>query len=462
MKLKLWKRKDENKVKLSPIPKEKLVAPYLKHKVSQLSVPFTTYVETSELPFEIQLPPPSPLPKQIKPEIHATLETLTPTYKLYIGRIIRTITGSHTPSENAIVDVSEGTRLFVLGASGAGKTNLCKVFVEEYFKNTPSSIFIFDMESEYIMMGRPNEDPKLVDLLGNFGLEPQSFPVRALSIPQVLEDDEFKTLLNEYNCERYPLRIDPNMISSDLLQLLIGPSPTTKAYCDAVMRVYREMPEKSLDSLMQAVSDAGLPTQMKKRLLLTLEGLRGMIMPLNLKSLIENRKINVFFFPAEYFPSASERVFWAVFFANFVMSLAYTYQVGALAVMDEAGEFARGELTERMVKTNIAGLYRRGRKRRIDSILASNIGGVLEDVKMNVKGVFYFRIPETALSKSMEAKAVIRKDLEPYVTSIKDYQAIMDFPAEGETYIISVRPAQSYLPVKKKKEEKIAGPITLI
>lgn len=452
------KRKEIRTVPAVLPDKNKIIAAVVRQKLREFVVPVSYRIVGTKQPYRYELPA-VVVEKRITPEIKRPLQPAVVSYKVMVGRILRTIQGPHKNEELAEIDVSAGTRLFILGASGAGKTNLCKVIIEEYYKNTPANIFVFDMESEYPLMAKPQEDENLISLLTRYGLEPQGFPVRVLSLGSVLEDEEFRSFLQELGVEKTPVKIDPQMISSDMLQLLAGATTGAgKTYCDTIIRAYREAGDFSFLGLEKAIANSGVPPSFEKRIVLTLEGLRGLIAPFDVRSLLADRKINVFFFPAEFFPSASERVFWAVFFANFVMSLAYTLpDFSALAVMDEAGEFARGEITERMVKTNIAGLYRRGRKRRIDSVISTNVGGVLEDVKMNIRGAFYLRIPETAFSRSMMAKAVVRPGLEDIVSSLKEYQAVMDFPAEGETYVIAIRPAQSFLPVRKKPERREEG-----
>jgi hypothetical protein len=185
-----------------------------------------------------------------------------------------------------------------------------------------------------------------------------------------------------------------------------------------------------------------------------LENMRPLFGPMDMRRIAGDRKVNVFLFPSELFPSSAERMFWAVFFSSFIISSAYKYAGGIVAILDEAAEFARGEHRAELVKANIGGLYRRGRKRRVDSVIATNVGSMLEDIKMNTTVNFYLKIPETAISKSFEAKAMVRKELYDLVSGLENYQAVMDLPYTNETYTIHIRPSQSYMPSRRRKEKE--------
>jgi energy-coupling factor transporter ATP-binding protein EcfA2 len=370
--------------------------------------------------------------------------------KLFIGKILTRLAGERRKGEPAEIDVSEPARMMIIGASGSGKSNLCKVIAEEYYKNTSYAIFIYDIESEYPLLALPNENP---DILAPFDLEPMGFPVRVIAHPSVLSDEEYADRLSSLGVEKMQLRIDPSAINSDMLVLLSG-SIQTKPYCDSIMNIYRSSEEKTLDALISAVRASAMSTSQKERMATALENMRPLFGPMDMRKIVGDRKINVFLFPSELFPSSPERMFWAIFFSSLLITSAYKYAGGLVAIMDEAAEFARGEHRAELVKANIGGLYRRGRKRRVDSVIATNVGSMLEDIKMNATVNFYLKIPETAISRSFESKGMLRKELYDVVSSLENYQAVMDLPYTNETYTIQIRPSQSYMPPRKKKEKE--------
>jgi len=456
---KIRKKKSEKKEELAlpPIDRNKILFAYAMGRLQGIKPELDIRIHVKRSPFVLELPPAPPRRPVIRHEVVVPSFPLVETGQLKVGRIIQKISGPKVKGDDAVIDLGEeGTRLMVIGSTGTGKTNLCKVLIEEYFDNTSVVPFVFDLESEYFLMARPQEDPKLIELLATYNLDPKPYPVRVLTLSPVLKDEAFHSLLKESGAEPYPLKLDPAVFSTDLLQMIVGSGQQKTIICETIMKIYEDMPEKTVDSLIQAVEASEAPKSIQDTVRMFFEVKRDIFGPFNFKPLVENRKINVFWFPAEFFSSERDRVFYAVYFAKFVLYFSTVFGIPSAAVMDEAAEFARGEFLARMVKNQVAGLFRRGRKRRVDSIIATNIGGLLEDIKANIQGAFYLSMPATAFSRSQEAKATIPREFANTITNLPNYHALMYLPRSRESYVIQIRPTRTYLPIRRRKEEERA------
>lgn len=394
-------------------------------------------------------PTPVTIPKVLPSESISDFVSME--MKAYIGRIIRVETGE-ARTRLCKIDLTEPRRFFIIGTSGSGKTNLAKVLIEEYFDKDPErEILVFDIEKEYHFMSLPSDQEELLD---EFGVRPNSYPVRVLSTPDVLR--AYKSELKKANpdIELFPIKVSPALINSALLQLLSGPMASrgvARQYIDAIMRDYRKVPEKTLDTLYTTIKEAeSVPSTFRERLIAQLNNWREIFGHSEISGKIfSSRKINVFFFPSEYFVGSSEKAFWAVFFAQFATVLADSTKKPLLVVIDEGAEYARGEKQSLIVKQELGGLFRRGRKRDIHTIFVINVASGLEDIKANITDWFYLQLP--SISASSERKGLFPTKLLDSLTKIPRYHAYYRSDPNNFLALVRIRPAKSYTPSDRRR-----------
>lgn len=376
--------------------------------------------------------------------------------ELYIGRVVRLVEGEswkRTVGSYATIDVSSpaiGTRILIIGSSGAGKTNLCKVLVEEYFdKDRERQIFVLDNENEYPLMARKSVD---YGELGEFGMTPKAYPVRVISLPFVLKSYEKYLYGISPMIELMPLKVDFRLINTPMLQFLTGfIDPKITPYLEPAIQDYIATGNYSFEGLETAIdSSEALSEKIKKGIIGWLNSPKAeeILGEFDYKRMFASRRINIFFFPSSVFTSFEEITAWAMFFSTFIRRLAEETSMPIFAVMDEAREYAKALHQRKAVKQEIGSIFTKGRKREIDAVLSTNSAEVLSDILPNVTHAFYFRFRGTSMP--MGRRVYPSERIKEEAERLARYQAIMDSPDENLTTVVRIRPARSFNPPHRR------------
>jgi DNA helicase HerA-like ATPase len=456
-------------------PKQRRQIALDKNKVRQLRLMSLATIRLSNRRQNIRLsissrPPSVRLPTKVKYEIPnlPPVRPFSPAYfspptvltrvepiernELYIGRIVRLIEGEpwvRTVSSDATIDVSRPARMLIVGSSGSGKTNLCKVLVEEYFDKTKDRhIFILDNENEYALMARKSIN---YETLAKFGLTPKSYPVRVIAPPYVLRDYKEAVLSISPQIELMNLRIDWKLINTPILQYLTGFTDTKiTPYLAPAIENYIAAGKFSHEGLETALDSAeALSPKIKRAMIqridiLVKEGILGDFDP---TAIFAERKINVFLIPAAKL-SFEEITLWAVFFSTFVRRLAEVEGIPLFVVLDEAREYARAAHQRKVTKSEIGSIFTKGRKRDIDAVISTNVAEMLSDIVPNVTHSFYlrFRAPSMIAGKRVYPSERVREEVE----SLPRYHTVFDDSERDITAVVEIRPARSFTPPQRR------------
>ena len=374
---------------------------------------------------------------------------------LYVGRIVRLLEGEswkRTVGSYATIDISsiQGTRVLILGSSGTGKTNLCKVLVEEYFdRDKNRQIFVLDNENEYPFMARKSTD---YAGLGEFGLAPKAYPVRVISLQFVL--DRYRDYLYSISptIELMPLKVDFRLINTPILQFLTGFTGTNVTqYLEPAIQNYIAAGDYSLEGLETAIDSCeALADKVKMGIIGWLNSPKAqeILGEFDYGKMFGARKINVFFFPTAVFSSFEEITAWAVFFSTLIRRIAEEKNVPIFAVLDEAREYAKALHSRKAVRQEIGAIFTKGRKREIDAAISTNSPEILSDILPNVTHAFYLRF--RGISMPMGRRLYPSDRIREEVEGLPRYHAVMDSPDEDITTVVRIRPARSFNPPHRR------------
>jgi len=457
----LWKRErpkaESLRVRLGPEArgKARLAGAVLSAKKVRVRLPVRVPMPPAPRPryrVEIREAPLPPTFFAPRVGIRSTIEPIGEK-SLYVGRIVRLLEGEswkRTVGSYATIDVSYPTRVLILGSSGAGKTNLCKVLVEEYFdRDRDRQIFVLDNENEYPFMARKSTD---YARLGEFGLTPKAYPVRVISLQFVL--DRYKDYLYSISptIELMPLKVDFRLINTPILQLLTGFTDTKiTPYLEPAIQNYIAAGDYSLEGLETAIDSCDtLTDRVKTGIIGWLNSPKAeeMLGEFDYSRIFGARRINVFFFPTAVFSSFEEITAWAVFFSAFVRRIAEERNVPIFAVLDEAREYAKALHSRKAVRQEIGAIFTKGRKRDIDATISTNSPEILSDILPNVTHAFYLRFRGTSMpmGRRLYPSDRIREEVE----GLPRYHAVMDSPDEDITAVVRIRPARSFNPPHRR------------
>lgn len=174
---------------------------------------------------------------------------------LYIGKIL-----TH-PDFVPVYYNPRDLRVHVLvtATTGGGKSYTLSVFIEELIKkmkkNKDLSIIIFDVHDEYSGLIAPNKNPKQVEILKKFGLEPKGF-----------EED---VLI--FDWENNPPYLSP-IFSPDRLMFLFSMKELRHAL--QLKQLMGDKPTMHIDDLFKLVEISDLHTQTRQALLTRIGALR--------------------------------------------------------------------------------------------------------------------------------------------------------------------------------------------
>lgn len=375
--------------------------------------------------------------------------------ELVVGRVVEVVEGvgrREMYGSDATVDISYPMRAFIIGSSGAGKTNLCKVLIEEYFdKGKDRHILVLDNENEYAFMARKSTDPTIYE----FGLSPKEYPVRIISLQSILDKYRDFFMSISPSIELSPVTVDWSLINTTLLQLLTGfTKPEITPFLQPAVEKYLMKGDYSLEGLESALESAEqLSDRLKIGMIARLEELTdlGVLSNFDYRQFFHDRKINVFFIPASMF-SSDEITFWAVFFSTFARRIAEEWDIPLFVVMDEAREYAKAMHQRKVTKQEIGSIFTKGRKRDIDAVISTNSSEIITDILPNVTHSFFLKFRATSSfikEKIFPSDAVAQKAKE-----IPRYHAILWDQDRDLALLAKIRPARSFNPPHRRYTEE--------